>query len=342
MKKRQFSTEYISFLCAQIRLILKAGISLDEAFAMMASEETDRETKAALEEISNRIDLGDPLEDVLRESGRFPKHVSDMVAMGYSTGYLEEVFGQLAKYYDRETRLKASVRSAVTYPAVLLVMMVCVILILIVKVLPVFKSVFDQLGGSMSGLATGLMNVGVFLGNHVAAVVVVLVVLAAGFAALVVRSRKEGRMTVFMTGRLQRMAGAARFAAAMSMAVSSGLSLDEGVSMAAEMDFDKNTKAAILKARESMEQGLTFAETMKETGLFSSIYNRMIALGYQSGSIDTVLSEVSERMDQSVNDELDSMVAKIEPTMVIILSVITGAILLSVMLPLMGIMNVIG
>ena len=342
MKKRQFSTEYIAFLCSELRLILKAGISLDEAFAMMAAEEADRETAKILETVADRIATGEPLQDVLLETGRFPKHVTDMITMGYSTGYLEEVFGQLARYYDRETRLRESVKSAVTYPAVLLVMMVCVVLILIVKVLPVFKEVFDQLGGSMSGVASVLLNVGTFLSSHVPAVIIVLVLLAAGFGALVVRSRREGRMTVFMTGKLQRMAGAARFAAAMSMAVSSGLSLDEAISLTSEMEFDQATKEAILRAKESMDEGISFAETMKNTGMFSNIHNRMIALGYKSGSIDSVLEEVSERMDRMVNDRLDSMVGKIEPTMVIILSVITGAILLSVMLPLMGIMNVIG
>jgi type IV pilus assembly protein PilC len=342
MKKRQFSTEYISFLCAEIRLILKAGISLDEAFSMMAAEESNRETKKILEEISERIAMGDPLQDVFVETGRFPKHMTDMISMGYATGYLEEVFAQLAKYYDRETRLRENIKSAVTYPAVLMIMMVCVILILIIKVLPVFKSVFDQLGGSMSGLATVLMNIGVFLGNHVPAVLAVIVIIAAVFAAMVFKSRKKGNMTVFMTPRLQHMAGAARFAAALSMAASSGLSLDEAVNMAAEMDFDKVTKAAIVKAKASMEEGQSFAETMRETGLFSNTYNRMIALAYKSGNIDSVLEEIAERMDSTVNDELDALVGMIEPTMVIILSLITGAILLSVMLPLMGIMNAIG
>lgn len=342
MKKRQFSTEYIAFLCAEIRLILKAGISLDEAFSIMAEEESDRETKETLENIAERIGMGDALQDVFLDTGRFPKHVTDMITMGYSTGYLEEVFAQLAKYYDRETRLRESIKSAVTYPAVLLVMMICVVLILIVKVLPVFKSVFDQLGGSMSGFATALMELGVFLGDHVGGVIAVLVLLTACGAGLVVKSRKEGRMTVFMTGRLQRLAGTARFTAALAMASSSGLSMDEAIGMAAGMEFDKKTKAAIIKAKESMDEGLNFDETMRETGMFSNTYNRMITLGYKAGSIDSVLEEISERLDRTVNDELDALVGKIEPAMVIILSLITGAILLSVMLPLMGIMNVIG
>ena len=341
-KERHFSAEYISFLCSEIRLIVKSGIPLEEAFSIMAEEESDRETSQILSEIAKRIGEGDSLQDVFAESGKFPAHMIDMIEMGYSTGYLEEVFAQLAKYYDREARLRDSIRNAVMYPAVLLVMMLFVIFILIIKVLPVFKSVFDQLGGSMSGLAAALMNAGAFAGQHIIAAAAVIAVVIAACAALTVKRHREGRITVFMTDRLHRMEGSARFAAAMSMAVSSGLSIDEAVEMAVKMDFDKDTKAAILKIKESMDEGTEFADAMKESGLFSNIYNRMIGLGARSGSMDRVLEEVSERMDRAVSDELDSLVGKIEPTMVIILSVITGAILLSVMLPLMEIMNNIG
>ena len=335
-KERHFSAEYISFLCSEIRLIVKSGIPLEEAFSIMAEEESDRETSQILSEIAKRIGEGDSLQDVFAGSGKFPAHMIDMIEMGYSTGYLEEVFAQLAKYYDREARLRDSIRNAVMYPAVLLVMMLFVIFILIIKVLPVFKSVFDQLGGSMSGLAAA------FAGQHIIAAAAVIAVVIAACAALTVKRHREGRITVFMTDRLHHMEGSARFAAAMSMAVSSGLSIDEAVEMAVKMDFDKDTKAAILKIKESMDEGTEFADAMKESGLFSNIYNRMIGLGARSGSMDRVLEEVSERMDRAVSDELDSLVGKIEPTMVIILSVITGAILLSVMLPLMEIMNNIG
>lgn len=341
-KERHFSAEYISFLCSEIRLIVKSGIPLEEAFSIMAEEESDRETSQILSEIAKRIGEGDSLQDVFAGSDKFPAHMIDMIEMGYSTGYLEEVFAQLAKYYDREARLRDSIRNAVMYPAVLLVMMLFVIFILIIKVLPVFKSVFDQLGGSMSGLAAALMNAGAFAGQHIIAAAAVIAVVIAACAALTVKRHREGRITVFMTDRLHRMEGSARFAAAMSMAVSSGLSIDEAVEMAVKMDFDKDTKAAILKIKESMDEGTEFADAMKESGLFSNIYNRMIGLGARSGSMDRVLEEVSERMDRAVSDELDSLVGKIEPTMVIILSVITGAILLSVMLPLMEIMNNIG
>jgi type IV pilus assembly protein PilC len=325
-----------------MRLIVKSGIPLEEALGIMSDEEDDADIAAILADISKKIGQGDPLQEAFRESGKFPDYMTDMITMGYSTGYLEEVFAQLARYYDRETRLRDSIRSAIAYPAVLFVMMVCVILILIIKVLPVFKSVFDQMGGNMSGMAAAIMNAGVLIKEHAAVSAAAAAALVVGLLLVAYKRHREGRITILMTRRLQRLEGSARFAAVMSMAVSSGLSINEAVDMAAGMDFDRDTHAAIVMIKDSMDRGDAFDDSLRESGLFSNIYNRMISLGAKSGNMDKVLEEVSEHMDRAVSEELDSLTGKIEPTMVIILSVITGIILLSVMLPLTDIMNTIG
>lgn len=339
MKKQRFSAEYIAFLCSELKLTIRSGLSLNEAFAVMAEEEPDKTAAETLKIISQKLENGDSLQEAIESSQCFPKHVADMVGIGYSTGYLEEVFEQLAKYYDREARLKESARNAVAYPAVLLVMMICVAAILILKVLPVFKSVFDQLGGSMSGLTSFMMNAGLFISAHAAATAVILLILAAAFTAFAVKKHREGCATVFITKRMQRSAGSAGFAAAMSMAVSSGLSIDEAVEIASNMEFDKETSAAIVGIKSAMDEGMTFAESIAKSTMFSSAYNRMIALADRSGSMDAALSEISERMDRTLNDDIESLISKIEPALVITLSVFTGVILLSVMLPLINIMS---
>lgn len=342
MKKRRFSAEYTAFLCTELKLTVRSGISLEEAFAVMADEEPDKAAAQTLKTIAERLAEGGELQEVLIQAECFPKHVTDMIGMGYSTGYMEEVLDQLAKYYDREARLKESIRNAAAYPAVLLVMMLFVIGVLVLKVLPMFKSVFDQLGGSMSGAASWLMNAGIFVGEHAVWAAALAVIAAAGFAAFTVKKHREGCLTVFMTRRMQKNAGSAGFAAVMSMAVSSGFSIEEAAEMASKMEFDAATSAAIADIKSSLEEGKTFSETVADAGIFPNMYNRMISLADRSGDLDTVLWEISERMDRTMNDELESLISKIEPALVITLSALTGVILISVMLPLMDIMSGIG
>lgn len=342
MKVKQFSAEYISFLCAELKMILAGGISLDEALLMMADEEKDSEAAKVLREMGEKISMGEPLNEVFSECGRFPRHMTDMIGIGYRSGRLEEVFGELSGYYDREYRLKNSIKSAVTYPAVLIALMFCVVLVLMIKILPVFKSVFDQLGGGVSPLAGTLMKAGVLMGENLIVVLAVVAAVVAVLVAMTVKSRKAGRPTVFMTKSLAKKASAARFASAVSMAVSSGLSLDETFDVAASMDFDKETLDAIGRAQENMRENYDFAEALGASGLYSNIHTRMIAMGYRSGNLDQVLAEVADIMSEDVNAELDALAGKVEPTLVIILSVVIGIILLSVMLPLMDIMSAIG
>ncbi|MBR5228683.1 MAG: type II secretion system F family protein [Firmicutes bacterium] len=342
MKVKQFSAEYISFLCAELRMILAGGISLDEALLMMAQEEKDNEASKVLTEIGDKIGSGHPLDEAFAQCGRFPRHMTDMIGIGYKSGRLEEVFGELSAYYDREYKLLRSIRSAVTYPAVLLAMMFCVVLILMIKILPVFKSVFDQLGSDMSAIAKALMNAGVFMGQNIVVVLVVIAVAVATLVVMAIKSKKAGRPTVFMTKKLAKKASAARFASAVSMAVSSGLSLNETFDVVASMDFDQETIVAIGKAQEQMKENYDFAEAVAASGLYSNIHTRMISMGYRSGNLDQVLAEVADIMNDDVNAELDALAGKVEPTLVVILSVIIGVILLSVMLPLMDIMSAIG
>ena len=342
MKVKQFSAEYISFLCAELRMILAGGISLDEALLMMSQEEKDQTASRVLKELGEKISMGEPLNGVFSECGRFPRHMTDMIGIGYKSGRLEETFAELSAYYDREYKLLRNIKSAVTYPAVLLALMFCVVLVLMIKILPVFKSVFDQLGSSMSPVAQTLMNTGVIMGENIMVVFAVVVIAIAILAVLAVRSKKAGRPTVFMTKKLAKKASAARFASAISMAVSSGLSLDETFEVVGSMDFNQETLSAIEKAQENMRENYDFAEAVAASGLYSNIHTRMIAMGYRSGNLDDVLAEVADIMNDDVNAELDALSGKVEPTLVVILSIVIGVILLSVMLPLMDIMSAIG
>lgn len=338
-KRKQYSAEYISFLCGEIKLIIKAGISLNDAFRIMANEENDINLSEDLRIISEKLDYGESINDVLIESGRFPSYMTDMISFGYATGYMEEVFEGLETHYRTEAELRTRIRTAASYPLILSVMMLCVIGVLVVKVLPVFKNVFEQLGGEMSPLAEFLLDAGVFIGEHLWIPLAVCAAAAAGFAAAVLRSRRKGRMTVFMTGKVSRMAGAARFTSAIAMAASSGMSIEEAVDMSAAMEADSDISEQIAAIKKSIEEGNSISDAMKASGLYSDIYIRMIALGNSAGSLDTVLREISDRLNKTVNEKLDEAAGRIEPVLVIILSAVTGAVLLSVMLPLTDIMS---
>lgn len=344
MKKNYLEAEYISFLCSQMELILRAGISTSEALTLLAEEEQEEKTPLAgvIEIIVKKLGEGYTMSEAFKATERFPRYVTDMIKLGEETGYLEKIFSQLTKYYDRSIRIRAQFKRAVTYPVMIGLMMLCVIGVLIVKVMPMFKSVYDQIGGNMTGVARFFLDMGIFLNNHIIESVVVLVLLVIAASIGVYLDLKRGVSYIPFIRKMRHRAGAARFAAAISMGISSGLGADDAISMAADMDFDTKTFNCIEKAKASISRGDSFAEAMTRTGLFPVLYCRMLNMGYRSGNIDSVMQEIAERMDEALSEEIDSILGRVEPALVMGLSVLTGLILMSVMLPLMNIMAAIG
>ena len=158
--KKRLTPSEISAFCAQLALIVKAGISVQEGLGIMHGDTTDSRGRDIIQSILEVTEEGRPLAVALGESGCFPKYVVDMVEIGETSGRLDEVLDSLCAYYERNEAITKNIKNAVTYPAVMIVMMMVVIVVLVVNVLPIFNQVFRQLGSEMSAFAQGVMGFG--------------------------------------------------------------------------------------------------------------------------------------------------------------------------------------
>lgn len=348
MKYKALANSYLSTLCLELAMLLQAGITLSDGVLMLQDDESDKDGKAVLQSLLDMLESGAPLSAALRESGYFPRYMVKMTEIGEETGRLVETLKALSEHYDRQDRLAASIRNAVLYPAILLVLMVVVVLILVIQVLPIFNEVFSQLGSQMSPLASRLMQFGAWLGDvSVAMAVIVGVIMIIAILAWIIPGIRTGLVNAFRNklgnyGIFGKIASS-RFTSAMTLAVTSGLDTEKAIEMAAAISggsktVDEKNKRCV----ELIRSGATLAEAMREAGILSARNSTMLSLGSRSGMADTAMAEIARRSERNVQDELESLVGKIEPTLVIITSVIVGIILLSVMLPLMGIMTSIG
>lgn len=348
MKKTVVSNEYISVFCLQIALLLHAGIHLADGVHLLAEDEQDADCRAVLTAMAETLDEGKSLSEAMKETGVFPGYVLHMTETGESTGRLEQAFHAMAEYYDGRKQMQERMKSALLYPTVLLVLMLTVIGILLVKVLPVFHKVYEQLGGTMDGVAGGLLAAGRGLERAlpvigmVAVVVVLLacvVYLHSGLRTGCMRAVRK----VTAGWRLAREISVSGFAAALSMGMASGLQTEDALSLAASFQSDvPKTKARYDRCFALLEDGRTLAEALREAEILEPVYCRMLALGAKSGTADTVMAEIARRLEEKAKNSVESLVSKVEPTIVIGASLIVGMILLAVMLPLMNIMSAIG
>ena len=146
----------------------------------------------------------------------------------------------------------------------------------------------------------------------------------------------------FLTKGLLEKIAAARFASGRSLALSSGLDTDQSLEMVSRLTDHPVMQEKIKTARDLIAEGTGFSEALSQANIFSGLYARMINIGFRTGAMDDVMRQIADQYDEEVNERITGIVSKLEPTLVAVLSVVVGMILLSVMLPLMGIMSSIG
>ncbi|MCI8723281.1 MAG: type II secretion system F family protein [Ruminococcus sp.] len=344
IQAKPFSNMEVSAFCGQIALILKSGISSIEGITIMMEDAPEGEEKNILEFILERMQESGNLYESLSKTGLFPSYMLHMVEIGEETGTLDEVLEALSNHYDREDAIGKSIKNAVTYPLIMAGMMVAVIIVLLVKVMPIFNQVFVQLGTEMTGFSRMLMDLGNAINRYSIALTVLLV--AVVLLILYCTRTQNGRVfcrnfgyhLAFIRPVYEEIA-ACRFASGMALTLSSGLNPERSMELVSALNDDPLYQEKLEICRKKVDEGGDLSEALHETGMFTGIYARMASIGSRTGSMDQVMNRIAGLYQDDIDNRMNTALAVLEPTLVIALSLIVGVILLSVMLPLMGIMS---
>ncbi|MBR4667360.1 MAG: type II secretion system F family protein [Butyrivibrio sp.] len=350
MKKsslKKLSNYEISSFCKQMSLLIKAGISPSEGIEILMQDSHDKSAMQLLEQINQVLLSGERFHIALSMSGVFPDYMIHMVTIGEESGTLDTVMESLAEYYEREEAISSSIKSAISYPLIMVFMMLIVVLVLIIKVLPIFEQVFAQLGTNMSGFSQSLLNLGNLL-NRYSFVMVILLVIIAGLFFFFSATEKGKELFKKLLGKLGatkklvQELESARFASGMVLTLSSGMDTYEGLSLVNKLVESDEMKKKIENCRNLLIDGDSFPEALEKSDIFTSFYSQMVSVGFKAGSMDEAMKQIAKRFEAETERKIYSLISVLEPTLVIVLSIIVGMILLSVILPLMGIMTTIG
>lgn len=347
MKQHTLTNSEIAQICQELAILLHAGVAPGDGLSLLALEETG-EMAQLLAAIGRDTDCGHTLSAAMERSGVFPSYVVGLVEVGERSGRAEQALLALSRYYTHREQMDRQIRAALTYPAILLLLMLVVIVVLLSQVLPVFDEVYASLGGRLTGIAGGLLAAGRVLD----AVMPLLCVLLCAAAALVAcfslsdsfRAKALGLWRRKFGDRgISRKLSGARFAQALAMGMSSGLPPEEAVAMCSTLLRDNPAAARrCAVCAERLREGGDLTETLRESCMLPPAACRLLTLGLRGGSGDAVMEEIARRLSDEADEALERKVAQVEPTLVLATSLLVGAILLSVMLPLMNIMTAIG
>ena len=345
---KQLTQEQIGSLCRALAHLYHAGIGAGDALALLAEDESGTEEKELLWTMSRQADEGYSLAWCFRQADCFPNYVCSLMEVGTRLGRTEDTLTALADYYENRARMERRLKDTLLYPSVLLVVLLAVVVILLVWVLPVFNDVYARLGSSLTGVAGGLLMLGSVL-RKLLPVLSVLLAAVVIFAAVVAKSQSaRGKLLALWRSKqgdkgISRRINTARFAQALSMAMASGLSDCEAVSLAANLaEGNTSFQKRCASCMEKLDNGASLSSALRETELLNKAECRLLEAGLRGGSGESVMEQIALRMLEESEQELENLTGRIEPTVVVVMSVLVGVILLSVMLPLMHIMTAIG
>jgi len=335
---------YLSVFCLEMAEILKSGIMAGEGFLLISEQEPDKTLKSAYKALYEETVSGMPVAKAMEKTGIFPEYMLRILRVGEETGAVEEVFRALSAYYERQANLRKTIRSAVGYPLLLLGIVLAVFIVFLVEVLPVFENVFSQIGAEMLPAALLFLNIGRWLSGSGNWLLWLLCLLAAAgvFVWIIpqLRNKVSARLgAVLSGGTTGKKISEARLASALSLCVSGAADLDEALHLCRDFSKGNDYEGKLERCIAITEKGESFSKAITETALFAPVYCRMLSIGEKAGSVDVIMREIARRTEEDMDAAIDRLTGRIEPATVIILSVCVGLLLISVMLPLVGIMS---
>lgn len=348
-KKNQeaVSDSKLAIFCYQFAIVLKSGIPYVEALQLLSDEVLDGDLKEYTKSISEKAQEGMLLSEAFRRQNVFPRYMVEMIAISEQTGRLAEVFEGLSEYYQKQDDVKRKLRSALTYPLILLALMFGVLILLVVKILPIFHDILQNLGGDIPVATMKILSVSMGVKNNVGWLLLVLALLLSGILIFIKSprfKRQRDRLlyqSVF-TREIYRTSITVKFSSAMAMLVKSGMNVYEAIEMVIPLMDNQDVQEKLMVCAEKLKQDVSLEVALEETKLFKGIFLKMIQIGLKSGNFEETLEKSSEVYEKELDRSLHKLSVSVEPSLVIILSFIVGAILLLVMLPLVEIMSAIG
>lgn len=327
--------------------MLNAGMSILSAISTLEDQCAHPGFKLILKSLRENLESGSPFSDGLRRFPRvFDEMYVNMVAAGEKSGQFAAVLRRLAAMMDSSAKLVRKVKSALTYPVVILSLALLIAFALITFVVPVFKDMFASFGSKLPGPTQILVDLSDFVHHH-------WLILIAGITGSVIGLRKwlatpsgQYRFDAFVLkipifGALTQKVAVARFCRLFAQMLTSGVPILDAMQIVARSMGNKVIEHAILSARSGIEQGNTLSASLEGKECLPILMIRMIAAGEKSGRIDEMLESVAETYDEEVETTLSTLTSLMEPFLMIFLGVVIGGIVIAMFLPIFKLGSVV-
>mgnify|MGYP004672214563 FL=1 len=329
----------LAAFCKEMSTLLASGISLVRALDIISEQEgISRQEREIYQAVLLDLKRGISLAEAMETKKCFPDLMIGMIRSGEGSGNIDVVMERLAVQYEKDYKLTQQVKSAMTYPMVLLVLCVVIVILIVTFILPQFQSLFDQMD-SLPWITNVLISISDFLVQrwYVALLVVFTVVMLLRVIAAIPAVRMEldymkVQMPIF--GKLHKVVYTARFARTLSSLYSSGMPIANAISIAGKTIGNIYVENQFDKVVSRVRSGIPLSQALKEVDGLMRKLSSTILIGEESGRLDTMLDSIAVTLEDEAEQATKRMVTLLEPILIIFMALIVGFIMIAVMLPI--------
>jgi type IV pilus assembly protein PilC len=341
-------TREVVIFTRQFATMINAGLPLVQSLTILAEQTENERFKVIITQVLNDIQAGQTLADSMR---RHPKVFTDlyvnMVAAGEAGGILDTILLRLSTFLEKNDALIRKIKGAMTYPAVMLMVVLGATTILLWKVVPVFATIFTDAGMALPMPTMVVLSISEFLQSYIH--FLFMGVIALVFAIKKYYGTKDGNLRIDrillrmpVLGPLIRKSAVSRFTRTLGTLISSGVSILDGLEITARTAGNRVVHDAVMKSRASIAGGATISDPLRASGVFPPMVVQMINVGEQTGGLDDMLSKIADFYDDEVDAAVSALTSVLEPIMIVVMGVVIGGMVVAMYLPMFDMIQTVG
>jgi len=332
----------LSVMCRQFVSMTKAGVSILESLKMLCEQTENKRLQEALKEVRISVEKGETLADSMAEHPKvFPGIMVNMVAAGEASGSLEIAMDRVAIQLEKSHKTQAMVKKAMIYPVAVCIVAVIVTIIMLVKVIPSYESMFESLETELPWITQLYVNLSHGIINYWFIIVPVLIAIVLGiksFAATDIGKHFFGKIALKLplVKTLIIKSASSMMARTLSTLIGAGVPLIEAVDIVSGVMNNVYFKEALKDAKEEITIGMPLSRPLQESGLFPPMVYQMIRIGEESGNTEDMLDKLADYYEEEVEMAVQSLMAAMEPMIIVVLAIVVGGLIAACMMPMMS------
>ncbi|MDK0853963.1 type II secretion system F family protein [Clostridium perfringens] len=338
----------IAVFCRQFYVMLDSGLSIGKALNILIEQGEKPKIREALIGVNGDLKRGETLASSMRKrKDVFPNLLTSMIDAGERSGNLDIILKRMAEYYEKETKIRGKIKSAMIYPIVLGVVAIIAITFILTFVMPTFVQMFEENNVDLPMSTKMVLGTSKMLGKY--GIIIFLILVTAIILLGKYLKSEEGQyklsiinLKIPVIKKLTQKIIVSRFTRTMGIVSSSGMSLVTSIEIVASVVGNKIAEKELLKVKEKVLKGEGLGDSIMKIKIFPPMLASMVKIGEEAGSLDSILDKTADFYDDELEREIQTATALIEPAMIVLMGIIIGFLLISILTPMFKMYNSIG